>query len=226
MRRGRWRTKRDYSLRCGPCTAEACTSGATRIGNPREGSTRSGEGRKPLPETPGSSSGRHYRGRPCDELIGKNVEALIPADRHGDHEGHRANYWANPVTRPMGQGLTLLGRRKDGSQFPVKISLSPVESEVGLRVTAVIRDVSERQRAQEQIRHHQPSQKAQFIVDWRLDRRWLKFSHIQTATRPGYQVATKRRVPPQYPAPICRASGLNVFRSYAWTWRIHAASQS
>ncbi len=87
-----------------------------------------------------------------EELFGKSVETLIPEKLLFRHREHRASYWARPVTRPMGQGLTLLARRKDGSQFPVEISLSPVESEDGLRVTAVICDVSERHRAQEEIR--------------------------------------------------------------------------
>lgn len=87
-----------------------------------------------------------------DELLGESVEALIPEDLRRRHREHRAYYWAHPVTRPMGQGLTLFAKRRDGTRFPVEISLSPLESEDGLRVTAVIRDVSERQRAQEEMR--------------------------------------------------------------------------
>lgn len=87
-----------------------------------------------------------------DELFGLNIEILVPESFHGAHKEHRKLYWANPVTRPMGQGLTLFGKRKDGSQFPVEISLSPVESDDGLHVTAVIRDVSERQRVQDELR--------------------------------------------------------------------------
>src|SRR5207245_6740054 len=64
----------------------------------------------------------------------------------------RARYWEQPVSRPMGSGLTLEGRRKDGSRFPVEISLSPVKSEDGFRVTAIIRDTSERKRAESQLR--------------------------------------------------------------------------
>jgi PAS domain S-box-containing protein len=87
-----------------------------------------------------------------DELLGRTVETLIPDHLHSAHQTHRGRYFACPVTRPMGQDLALLAKRKDGSQFPVEISLSPLDAENGLRVTAVIRDVSERQRAQEQIR--------------------------------------------------------------------------
>ena len=87
-----------------------------------------------------------------EELSGLSVETLIPGNLDSRHKEHREQFWAHPVTRPMGHGLTLLGRRKDGSLFPVEISLSPLESDDGLRVTAVIRDVSERQHAQDQIR--------------------------------------------------------------------------
>ncbi len=87
-----------------------------------------------------------------EELLGLSVETLIPEEVHFRHKEQRERFMARPVTRPMGHGRTLLGRRKDGSLFPVEISLSPLESDDGLHVTAVIRDVSERQRDQEQIR--------------------------------------------------------------------------
>jgi len=87
-----------------------------------------------------------------EELLGRSVDALIPDAARGRHATHRANYWEKPMTRPMGQGLTLLARRKDGSEFPVEISLSPVRSEEGFRVTAIIRDVTDRKIAEEKIR--------------------------------------------------------------------------
>jgi PAS domain S-box-containing protein len=87
-----------------------------------------------------------------EELLGSPVETLIPEGSRGAHQQHRADYWRQPVTRPMGMGLTLHAQRKDGSRFPVEISLSPVRSEDGFRVTAIIRDVTERKIAEEQIR--------------------------------------------------------------------------
>jgi PAS domain S-box-containing protein len=87
-----------------------------------------------------------------DELYGQSVEVLVPGSLHARHKEHRAHYVAHPTTRPMGQGLLLFGQRKDGSQFPVEISLSPLDSDDGLCVTAVIRDVSERQSAEEKMR--------------------------------------------------------------------------
>jgi len=87
-----------------------------------------------------------------EELLGQPVEWLIPMGARGRHHAHRAAYWANPVTRPMGFGMILLARRKDGAEFPVEISLSPVEIDDGFRVTAIIRDVTAKQKAEEAIR--------------------------------------------------------------------------
>jgi PAS domain S-box-containing protein len=87
-----------------------------------------------------------------EELLGKPVELLVPESVRAGHVRHREGYWNHPATRPMGSGLALEGCRKDGTRFPVEISLSPVHSEEGLRITAVIRDTSERKRAEDQLR--------------------------------------------------------------------------
>ena len=87
-----------------------------------------------------------------EELLGRNVDALIPEGPAGRHSAHRANYWANPQTRPMGHALTLQARRKDGATFPVEISLSPVKSGRTFRVTAIIRDVTLQRVAEDKIR--------------------------------------------------------------------------
>jgi PAS domain S-box-containing protein len=79
-----------------------------------------------------------------DELIGQPVEALIPEGARPAHRAHRARFRAAPTTRPMGVGLQLLGRRKDGTAFPVEISLSPLDTDDGLRVVAAVRDITER----------------------------------------------------------------------------------
>ena len=86
------------------------------------------------------------------ELLGQPVEVLIPPNLHPAHSGHRAGYRGNPTTRAMGSGLALEAIRKDGSRFPVEISLSPADSETGFRVTAIIRDISERKLADERLR--------------------------------------------------------------------------
>lgn len=82
------------------------------------------------------------------ELVGQPVETLVPVDRRETHAGHRRHYTADPRTRPMGIGMNLVGERSDGSQFPVEISLSPLRAAQGLLVTSVIRDISERKRAE------------------------------------------------------------------------------
>ncbi|GIV98095.1 MAG: hypothetical protein KatS3mg057_2752 [Herpetosiphonaceae bacterium] len=82
------------------------------------------------------------------ELVGQPIEILIPEQLRAIHERHRAGYTAEPRTRPMGVGLDLIARRKDGSQFPAEISLSPVRTDSGLLITAVIRDITERKRAE------------------------------------------------------------------------------
>ena len=87
-----------------------------------------------------------------DELLGQPVEALIPKELHARHVEHRAHYRDQPMTRTMGSGLSLEAIRKDGSRFPVEISLSPSESVEGFRVTAIIRDITERKVAEDRLR--------------------------------------------------------------------------
>lgn len=86
------------------------------------------------------------------ELLGRSVDLLVPSELRGQHPHHRSAYAHCPVRRPMGSGLHLSGQRKDGTRFPVEISLSPVKDGNGLGVSAVIRDVTERQRAEDRFR--------------------------------------------------------------------------
>jgi PAS domain S-box-containing protein len=85
------------------------------------------------------------------ELIGNRVEMLLPDRIRKSHIEHRSKYKANPSLRPMGPGLDLVGQRKDGSEFPVEISLSPVSTPKASFVSSVIRDVTQRKRMEEEI---------------------------------------------------------------------------
>ncbi len=86
------------------------------------------------------------------ELLGFNVENLVPAAMRGGHAQHRASYASHPKTRPMGTGLELQGQRKDGSLFPVEISLSPNWIDGSLHVIASVRDITERKLVEDRIR--------------------------------------------------------------------------
>jgi PAS domain S-box-containing protein len=86
-------------------------------------------------------------GYPRAQLIGQPVEMLVPDAVRGVHPGRRARYSADPQPRSMGAGVELAGRRADGSEFPAEISLSALETEDGLLVSAAIRDVTDRRRA-------------------------------------------------------------------------------
>jgi len=87
-----------------------------------------------------------------DELLGGPIEMLIPERFRAAHPHKRSAYLAAPRPRPMGAGLDLFGRRKNGSEFPAEISLSPLETEQGRLVTAAIRDITDSKRAEQKFR--------------------------------------------------------------------------
>src|SRR6476619_2859678 len=99
-----------------------------------------------------NEEGERMFGYSRDELVGKRIEILIPDRLRVRHEGHVAGFTGAPRLRPMGSGLDLRGRRKDGSEFHVEISLSPIKTQAGLLVTAGIRDVSDRRQLEREAR--------------------------------------------------------------------------
>jgi len=95
------------------------------------------------------------------ELLELGVDQLVPERLRANHAQHRANFLNAGVSRPMGLGFSLFGRRKNGSEFPVEISLSHVKTSSGVSVTAVVRDVTERKRMEEHVRTLQESYMAE-----------------------------------------------------------------
>jgi PAS domain S-box-containing protein len=87
-----------------------------------------------------------------EELLGQPIEMLVPARYRGHHVGHRDNYVESPRLRPMGAGRELFGLRKDGSEFPVEISLSPFRTDDGMVVFSAIRDITLQKNAQNELR--------------------------------------------------------------------------
>ena len=137
------------------------------------------------------------------ELLGRSVEELLPEQLRQVHRAHRTRYRAEPRTRSMGASMTLAGRRRDGTEFPVEVSLSPLQTGSGLRVMAAVRDISERVHAEAEAR------RVQEIVDstrdgvFIFDRETLRYTYVNQGAlaQVGYSRDELLRMTPLHIAP-------------------------
>jgi PAS domain S-box-containing protein len=117
-----------------------------------------------------------------DELIGQSVEVFLPERFQGHHVRHRNDYFGNAQVRPMGAGLELVARCKDGRELPVEVSLSPVQTTEGSFVTAVIRDISDRRKVELALRDHRESLRLLLettnAIPWETDAKTWKFTYV------------------------------------------------
>jgi protein-histidine pros-kinase len=132
-----------------------------------------------------NSQAERVFGHPRDKLVGEPVEILLPERYRGTHNGYRTNFFAQPRTRTMGAGLELYGRRANGEEFPVEISLSPLGTEEGTMVMSAVRDITDRKKAEQKFRGLLESAPDAMVIVGRDGR--IALVNSQTERLFGYQ---------------------------------------
>ncbi len=129
-----------------------------------------------------------------NQVLGQPVEKLIPHRYCDAHRSHRQRYCEQPHARPMGVGMELSALHKDGSEFPVEISLSPMQTSEGLLVSTAIRDVTEQRKTQRELREHEQKLKRLIettsIIPWEANAETWQFTYVgpQAAEILGYPI--------------------------------------
>lgn len=149
-------------------------------------------------------------GYPHEEIIGRTIGTLIPARYGRVHPGHVATFFSGPHARPMGSGLDLFGLRRDGTEFPVEISLSPLVTPEGTLVSAVIRDVTRRKQIENEIRRLNSS------LEERAEELTAANQELEAFT---YTAAHDLR------APLRHLHGYSTFLKESWYDRLDAEGQ-
>lgn len=111
-----------------------------------------------------------------EQIIGQEIEMLMPARFAGKHVGHRAGFFLDPNVREMGAGQQLVGKKSNGEEFPAEIMLSPLETEEGIMVSAAIRDITDRKKAEERIKQSEEK----FIKAFELSPGGILMSKVTT----------------------------------------------
>ena len=128
-----------------------------------------------------------------EELLGKGMEVLMPERFRDRHKDHRFGYAADPHARPMGVAVELFARRKDGSEFPIEVSLGPLQSADGLLLSSAIRDITDRKRVEDELAHSREQLAEAERVRDRKPRMGPDHQPHHLVRRPALDLRTDRR---------------------------------